>query len=351
MAAASGSSAPGPESPPADPLLAAAKARARDAAQARLRALTPEAMADESAAVARRVAASRPFRSAQAVGLYATCARLREVDASALLDAALGQGKRVHLPLVLDRAGGMALLHVPLGRRDLRPGAPPFGIDEPRSRGYLVPPPPLAAPACGKALLPGAASGGGVPGGVASDEGVGKEWVEGPEPRANALPELAGPGAPAPAPAPAAAEVAAGAAASAAAAAPVPAPLAPLDLLVVPGLAFDRSGRRLGRGGGYYDRAIAALRAAWPEPPLLVGLAFRAQVVEAAATEAAAAAASGDGEGEREARDEAGGPPPPILPADDVSDARVDVLATADGLVACSERGRAALGGGEEDGR
>ena len=303
-AMASAASAP----PPNDPSpLAEAKARARDAAKARLRAMTREAMADESAAVAALVAASRPFRAAAALGLYATCARLREVDTSAVLDAALAQGKRVHLPLVLDRRGGMALLHVPLGRRDLRAGAPPFGIAEPRSRGYLVP----AAPAAAAAAAAAAADG----------RGGAELLVEGPEPRANALPEpddgddehggAAGPPA----------------AAAAAAAAP---PLAPLDLLLVPGFAFDRQGRRLGRGGGYYDRAIAALRRAWPErPPLLVALAFRAQVVE-------------------EEEEEEGSAAPSPLPADDATDARVDVLATPDGLVACTARGREALeaGGG-----
>ena len=35
--------------------------------------------------------------------------------------------------------------------------------------------------------------------------------------------------------------------------------LASADVVVVPGVAYDASGRRLGRGGGSYDRALASL--------------------------------------------------------------------------------------------
>lgn len=48
------------------------------------------------------------------------------------------------------------------------------------------------------------------------------------------------------------------------------------DLLLVPLLAFDRTGQRLGYGGGYYDRTIARLRA--QGDVLAVGLAFSGQV-------------------------------------------------------------------------
>jgi 5-formyltetrahydrofolate cyclo-ligase len=49
------------------------------------------------------------------------------------------------------------------------------------------------------------------------------------------------------------------------------------DLVVVPGLAFDASGRRLGRGGGHYDRAFAPGR---PGAPLLVGVGYAFQLLE-----------------------------------------------------------------------
>ncbi len=49
-----------------------------------------------------------------------------------------------------------------------------------------------------------------------------------------------------------------------------------LDLVVVPGIAFDRRGRRLGYGAGYYDRTVAAL-----PPARLTGLGYGLQIVEA----------------------------------------------------------------------
>jgi 5-formyltetrahydrofolate cyclo-ligase len=47
------------------------------------------------------------------------------------------------------------------------------------------------------------------------------------------------------------------------------------EVLVVPLLAFDRRGNRLGYGAGYYDLTIAALRAR--QPVLAVGIAFAQQ--------------------------------------------------------------------------
>jgi 5-formyltetrahydrofolate cyclo-ligase len=54
-----------------------------------------------------------------------------------------------------------------------------------------------------------------------------------------------------------------------------------LDIVVLPLVAFDRYGTRLGMGGGYYDRAFAfrRLRSVW-HAPLLVGVAYALQEVE-----------------------------------------------------------------------
>ncbi len=50
------------------------------------------------------------------------------------------------------------------------------------------------------------------------------------------------------------------------------------DIVLVPLAAFDRRGHRIGYGGGYYDRTLAALRA--QKPVVAAGVAFAVQEVE-----------------------------------------------------------------------
>ena len=49
-----------------------------------------------------------------------------------------------------------------------------------------------------------------------------------------------------------------------------------LDLALIPGLAFDKEGQRLGRGKGYFDRFLKEL----PKTVNTVGLAFDFQILE-----------------------------------------------------------------------
>ncbi len=57
-------------------------------------------------------------------------------------------------------------------------------------------------------------------------------------------------------------------------------PAAEVDpgLVFTPLIAFDTLGGRLGQGGGFYDRTMAARRAG-PDPPRFIGLAYAGQEV------------------------------------------------------------------------
>jgi len=54
-------------------------------------------------------------------------------------------------------------------------------------------------------------------------------------------------------------------------------PASEVEVAIVPGVAFDERGGRLGHGGGFYDRFLAVLDPAVP----VIGFCFDAQVVEA----------------------------------------------------------------------
>jgi len=56
-------------------------------------------------------------------------------------------------------------------------------------------------------------------------------------------------------------------------------PVVEPDILLVPLLAIDRQGWRLGYGGGFYDRTLQGLRSR--KPVLAIGLAYDEQVVDA----------------------------------------------------------------------
>lgn len=59
---------------------------------------------------------------------------------------------------------------------------------------------------------------------------------------------------------------------------PADAPQVSPALVICPLLAFDRTGARLGQGGGHYDRTIQALRG--KGPVFVLGLAYAGQEVE-----------------------------------------------------------------------
>ncbi len=65
-----------------------------------------------------------------------------------------------------------------------------------------------------------------------------------------------------------------------------PVAVADIALILLPLLAYSRSGVRLGSGGGYYDRSLAfAASSSPPSRPLLVGVGYAMQEVSALTAE------------------------------------------------------------------
>ena len=57
-------------------------------------------------------------------------------------------------------------------------------------------------------------------------------------------------------------------------------PLGELDLLIVPGVAFDDDGGRVGRGAGHYDRILEGRAGAGSARPIVLGLGFEFQILQ-----------------------------------------------------------------------
>jgi len=53
-----------------------------------------------------------------------------------------------------------------------------------------------------------------------------------------------------------------------------------IDVAIIPGMAFDKNGNRLGRGKGYYDRFLSKVKQSSGKFPYLIGVCFPFQLVE-----------------------------------------------------------------------
>jgi 5-formyltetrahydrofolate cyclo-ligase len=63
-------------------------------------------------------------------------------------------------------------------------------------------------------------------------------------------------------------------------------PIESLDLILIPGLAFDATGNRIGRGAGFYDRFLSTFRRVRRQGAAAIGIAFELQIVDRVPTEA-----------------------------------------------------------------
>lgn len=196
---------------------AEARQALRRAMLARRSALPPDEAARLGGAAQDALLASPAWRNARQVLLYV--AVRNEAATARLLDAAWADGKQVLLPRCLTPAAA------PAGSGSAASGPPAADCDNEMC---------LAPCACAADLKPG------------------RYGIAEPDPaRCPAIDMDAAPG--------------------------LAPPFAP-DLAVIPGVAFDLRGNRLGHGAGYYDRFLAHPAMA---RTALVGLAYAFQIVPA----------------------------------------------------------------------
>ena len=221
-----------------------------------LKEMPDELRVAESAAIAQHVIASSTFKNANRIALYLSTPKLREVETHSLVDHALAQPHtRLFLPKVDDKYATPphptppTHPHVPRIALPCRAIHPPFGSRHHRQQKSTRPS-ALRRESHMRMLHVTSLSD------VVSSPPYGilepNETYRAPPPDSEATPRE---------------EAASG----------------PLDLVLMPGLGFDRTGRRLGRGGGYYDAYVSKLLSIAAERglprPLLVALAFSPQVV------------------------------------------------------------------------
>lgn len=222
--------------------LQADKKALRSELRARRKALSPGQREELSLAAQNNILASAEWKRAQSVALY--MAMPEEADTALLLHAAWDAGKHVQLPFCFPLEKGRMEFYPCSGLYELKPG--PFGILEPDLSLIAAKQTPEECGICsfenGPALEDSPAPG---------------ESLPKASPAGGVYPAL----------------TTSGSSASTAPAVPAPPP----DLIVVPGVAFDRHGYRLGMGGGYYDRLFAR-----PEytRSTRIGLAFGFQLVD-----------------------------------------------------------------------
>ncbi len=199
------------------------------------------------------ILASEVWRRAKTVALYV--AVRGETDAAALLENAWQSGRTVLLPACSRINPGLMVFAPCAGPDALCPG--PFNIPEPSLPGGQADFDAIAA-AC-RLVDPSTGPDAANPYPNTQNSGPDARNSDSDSPASGPDAPNSGPDSPDPA-----------------------GPPAP-DLIIAPGLAFDRNGIRLGMGGGYYDRLLALPRHAASRR---IGLAFAFQFVDSLPREA-----------------------------------------------------------------